>query len=392
MTALADAKAHARAVVDGARDDLVGLSHRIHATPELAFEEERSSRWVSDALTEGGFEVSMPAFDIPTAFVGTVGSGPLVIAVCAEYDALPSVGHACGHNIIASSAVGAGLALADLVDDFGLTLQILGTPAEERGDRSGKILLLERGAFDGVHAAMMVHPHPNDVAMPNMIAAGIFDVLYTGKEAHAAAWPELGINAADALTVAQTSIGLLRQHLLITDRVHGIITKGGDAPNVVPAHTSARYMVRSERLPELEALRRRVLNCFEAGATATGATLEIVGGEFPYAHVEHDPAMAGIYQANAEALGRSFVQLGRASGSTDMGNVSLAIPSIHPFIGIESGGAVNHQPEFTAACIQPAADQAVVDGAAALAWTVLDIATDPAQRDRLTRRKEMSHA
>jgi amidohydrolase len=383
-----DAKEQARSTVEARRDELLQLSHQIHAHPELAFEEHQSSGWVAGALAGGGFDVSRGAYDMPTAFVATVGDGPLHVAICAEYDALPAVGHACGHNIIASSAVGAGLALAGLAEEFGLTVQVFGTPAEERGERSGKILLLERGAFDLVHAAMMVHPHPMDVAMPKMIAVGVFDVFYDGKEAHAAAWPELGINAADALTIAQTSIGLLRQHILSTDRVHGIITKGGDAANIVPAHTSARYMVRSERLPELQALRDRVVKCFEAGATATGATLEIVGGDHPYAQVEHDPELAAIYQANAEALGRTFVELGRASGSTDMGNVSLAVPSIHPFIGIDSGDAVNHQPEFAAACVAPAADKAVIDGAVALAWTALDIASNDALRKRLMTRTE----
>jgi amidohydrolase len=387
-----DAKAGARSAIDARRDDLIELSHRIHATPELGFEEECSSAWVAEVLDAAGFEVRKPAYDLPTAFVATAGHGPLTIAICAEYDALPSVGHACGHNIIASSAVGAALGLAGVVDDLGLTIQVIGTPAEERGDSSGKILLLERGAFDGVHAAMMVHPHPHDVLMPNMIAAGIFDAEYTGKEAHAAAWPELGINAADALTVAQVGIGLLRQHILMTDRIHGIVTKGGEAPNIVPAHTTGRFQVRSERIGELEALRARVIKCFEAGATATGAQLKIVGGQSPYAHVKHDVELAEIYRANAERLGRVFIDLGRASGSTDMGNVSQVVPSIHPFIGIDSSPAVNHQPEFTAACVRPAADRAVIDGAVSMAWTAIDIASNDGLRERLMTPREAARS
>ena len=246
------------------------------------------------------------------------------------------------------------------------TVQVIGTPAEEHGGRSGKILLLEHGAFRDVHAAMMVHPAPYDVATPNLIASTTFDAEYTGKEAHAAAWPELGINAADALTVAQVAIGLLRQHIIATDRVHGIITKGGDAANIVPAHTSARYKVRSERVDDLERLRERVIRCFEAGATATGAKLEITGGESPYAHVDHDAAMAACYRRNAELLGRTFVAMDRPAGSTDMGNVSLVVPTIHPFIGIDLSPAVNHQPEFAACCVRPAADQAIIDGAVRL--------------------------
>jgi metal-dependent amidase/aminoacylase/carboxypeptidase family protein len=259
-------------------------------------------------------------------------------------------------------------------------VSVIGTPAEEVGNRAGKILLLDRGAFAGVHAAMMVHPAPFDVVMPPMIAVCELDVHYTGKEAHASAFPEKGVNAADALTVAQTAIGLLRQHIRPTDRVHGFITKGGDAANVVPAHTSARYMVRARTLGELHEIKERVLRCFEAGAVASGAKLEILGGEQPDAEVRHDPRLAALYAANAIAAGRTFPDLGsaleRGTGSTDMGNVSLALPSIHPLIGIDSLPAVNHQPEFAAHCATPSADRAVFDGALALAWTAIDVALD----------------
>ncbi|MFI5286240.1 MAG: M20 family metallopeptidase [Candidatus Dormibacteria bacterium] len=383
---LTAAKGEAQRSVAAARPALIELSHRIHANPELAFEEVQSSTWLAESLTAAGFDVERLAGRLSTAFIATMGTGPLHIAICAEYDALPAMGHACGHNIIAASAVGAGIGLGRLADDFGLTVQVIGTPAEELGDRSGKILLLEHGAFRDVHAGMMVHPSPYDIAAPNLIASTTFDAAYTGKEAHAAAWPELGINAADALTVAQVAIGLLRQHILATDRVHGIITKGGDAANIVPAHTSARYKVRSERVEDLERLRERVIRCFEAGATGTGALLEITGGRTPYAHVEHDAALAACYQRNAESLGRTFVAMDRPAGSTDMGNVSLVVPTIHPFIGIDSSPAVNHQPEFAACCVRPGADQAIIDGAVAMAWTALDIAADDNQRARLLSR------
>ena len=317
---------------------------------------------------------------MPTAFVAKKGTGPLHVAICAEYDCLPGIGHACGHNIIAAMAVGAALAAARVADEVGLTISVVGTPAEEVGNASGKILLLERGAFEGIHAAMMVHPAPFDMLAAKIIAASMFDVHYTGKESHASAFPELGINAADALTVAQTALGLLRQHIRSTDRIHGIVTNGGDAPNVVPAHTSARYIIRSQTLSELADLRPRVHRCFEAGALATGATVRIAGGDKPYAEMRHDPIMAALYRRNAEALGRVFPPLGewetRPTGSTDMGNISLAIPSIHPMIGIESLPAVNHQPEFAAHCVTEAADKALADGALAMAWTTIDLATE----------------
>lgn len=382
-----DAKTGAREELNAAQKSLIDLSHRIHAHPELGFQEEKACGWLAESLSNAGFAVERGACEVPTAFTARAGSGPLHIAICAEYDCLPGIGHACGHNIIAATAVGAGIAIKSVADEVGLTIHIIGTPAEEVGNASGKILLLERGAFKGVHAAMMVHPAPFDVVTPKIIAASMFEVLFEGKEAHASAFPELGINAADALTVAQTAIGLLRQHIRPTDRIHGIVTKGGDAPNVIPAHTSARYIIRGQTLEELEELRPRVYRCFEAGAIATGSRQKIVGGDKPYAQMAHDPDMAMAYRRNAEALGRSFPDLGplmeRAAGSTDMGNVSLSLPAIHPFIGINSLPAVNHQPEFTALCITEAADQAISDGALAMAWTAIDLALNPTVCDRL---------
>jgi amidohydrolase len=381
-------KPAAREVIEAARNDLVALSHRIHGHPELGFEEEHAAAWLTEALADAGFAVETGIGDLPTAFRARTGSGPLHIAICAEYDSLPGIGHACGHNIIAATAVGAAMAMARIADDAGLTVAVVGTPAEEVGDGGGKILLLQRDAFEGVHAAMMVHPAPLDIAEPTIIAASSFDVHYIGKESHASGFPELGINAADALTIAQTSIGLLRQHIRPTDRVHGIVTKGGDAPNVIPGHTSARYMVRARTLDELDDIYAKVRRCFEAGALATGSTLEMEGGGQPYAHMVHHHAMASAYRRNAEALGRRFPDLGttaeRAAISTDMGNVSLAMPAIHPAIGIGSLPAVNHQPEFTAHCVTPEADQALIDGAIAMAWTAIDLATDASMRQQLT--------
>jgi amidohydrolase len=381
-----NAKTAAREAFDAARGRVVALSHRIHARPELAFEEEHAAGWIADLLDAAGFAVERGVGGLPTALRARAGRGPLHVAFLAEYDSLPGIGHACGHNMIAASAVGAAIAAARVADDVGLTITLLGTPAEEAG--GGKILLLERGVFAGIHAALMVHPAPVDAVDPPALALADIDVHYTGRAAHASAAPELGINAADALTVAQTAIGLLRQHFRSGDRVHGIVTRGGEAANIVPAGTSAAYMIRARTSADLDELQARVRRCFEAGALATGATLEIVPRAPDYAPVRHDPALAALYRANAEALGRSFPSLehvlARGAGSTDMGNVSQALPAIHPYIGIPSLPAVNHQPEFTAACITTAADQAVVDGALSLAWTAIDAAA-PEQRRRLLR-------
>jgi amidohydrolase len=378
---VADAKEAARERVEQARDELVALSHRIHANPELGFEEERACAWLCELLEGAGLQVERGVGDLPTAFAARAGSGPLHVVVCAEYDALPGVGHACGHNVIAAMAAGAGLALARVADEVGLRVTVLGTPAEEGG--GGKILLLQRGAFDGAHAAMMVHPSPYEQAEMPIIAVDHMEVAYTGKEAHASAYPFLGVNAADALVVAQTAIGLLRQHLRAGDRVHGIVTKGGEAANIIPAHTQGAWMVRAETLDQLQEVRDKVVRCFEAGALATGSTLELTRDPNPYSEMRHDHELSARYQRNAEALGRSFVDPDRGAGSTDMGNVSLAMPSIHPTIGIDALPAVNHQPEFTAKCATPAADQAVFDGAVAMAWTAVDAATDATLRGRL---------
>jgi amidohydrolase len=377
------AKQKAAELVGRRRDDLVALSHALHADPELAFEEERSAERVAGMLADGDLVTERGVCGLPTAFAASAGEGPLTLAICAEYDALPGIGHACGHNVIAAAAVGAGLALASLADDLGLSVRILGTPAEEGG--GGKILMLERGAFSGVNAAMMVHPAPTELPQMPCLAVAHVELRYTGKEAHASAYPERGVNAADALTVAQVAVGLLRQHLRYKEQVHGIVTHGGDVPNVIPAHTAARYYVRAPSLAELENLEPKVWRCFEAGALATGATLEIERKSPNYSEFVADEEMLAVYRRNAVALGRRFPEPGGSAmgGSTDMANVSLALPAIHPMLGIDSLPAVNHQPAFAAAAAGPAADQAVHDGALAMAWTAIDLALDPGQRDRL---------
>jgi len=379
------AKAAAASVIEQHLGDLVALSHSVHATPELCFNETTSAHSVAEALRRGGLSVTEGVYDLPTAFESRSGDGELVIAVCAEYDALPDVGHACGHNIIAASAVGAGLALAAVADEIGLEVRVLGTPAEEGG--GGKIFMLDRGAFDGVHAAMMVHPWPTERLTGACLAVAHFDVHFGGKEAHASAAPWEGINALDAMTISQVALGLLRQQLPPGDQVHGIITRGGGAANVIPAAVTGRFMARSRTIDGLFALEARVRACFEAGSLATGSTVRYEKLSPDYSHMEADPALVAAYRINAESLGRNFdaddADTPLPTFSTDMANVSLAVPTIHPLIGIEAGGAVNHQHEFAAACITPSADAAVRDGALALAWTAIDAATDPALRARL---------
>lgn len=388
----ADAKGRARDTVVAARDALVELSHRVHERPELAFEEFDASALIVDVLRARGLAVEAPFVELATAFRGRLGGGPLHIAVCAEYDALPEVGHACGHNLIAAAAVGAAIGLAPLVDELGITLHVLGTPAEEIGNGGGKVLMVERGVFDDVHAVLMVHPGAEDILANPFYAVSMFDVRYLGKESHAAMYPELGINAADAFTIAQTALGVMRQQLPATVRVHGVITNGGAAANVIPGETRARYMVRAPSLEELDAARQRVMRCFEAGAVGTGATLEIIGGDKPYAEVRHDHALGSAFAQNWRALGRgSFPQKERRAGaSTDLGNVSRVVRSIHPLLAVGApDGVVNHQPAFAAFCATPTADSVMVDAAIALAWTAIDAATNTELRASLLRREGM---
>ncbi|MFE7328985.1 M20 family metallopeptidase [Streptomyces sp. NPDC057565] len=374
-----------RTAVAGVADELLALSHRIHAHPEVAWEEEKAARWVGYALNDLGFDVRPGTAGLPTAFTATLGSGPLHLGICAEYDALPGLGHACGHNVIAAAAVGAAAGLAPLVDELGLTLTVFGTPAEEGG--GGKILMLERGAFDGVHAAMMVHPGPVDVAEADPFAVAHLKVRYHGKAAHAAAYPEQGRNAADAFTVAQVAIGLLRQQLPGRTRVHGMMTRGGEAPNAIPELTEGRWYVRADTLEQLAELQPRVERCFEAGALASGCELEIEPESRPYSEFRNDAELLAMYRRTATELGRRFetgtpaARMNRAS--TDMGNVSRVLPAIHPYLGIGSLPAVNHQKEFAAHCVGAAADRAVLDGAAAMALTAAAVAADPVQRERL---------
>ncbi|MDQ6524994.1 M20 family metallopeptidase [Nocardioides sp. LHD-245] len=363
---------------------LVALSRDLHRHPETAWEETRAAAWVADRLSSYGYEVTPAYLGFPTALHARIGSGPLRVGLCVEYDALPGLGHACGHNLIAAMSTGAAGALAQVADDLGLTVEVYGTPAEEGG--GGKIELLDRGAFAGLDLAMMVHPAPVDVAEARPFAVSHSEIVFRGKASHAAAYPEDGVNAADAFTISQVAIGLLRQQLPGTARVHGIVTQAGEAPNAIPETASGRWYVRAASLDELADIEPRVRRCFEAGALATGCELEIAPESQPYAEFRTDGSALAAYVANAERLGRRFDTSGRASrmnrASTDMGNVSQVVPAIHPYIGIDSLPAVNHQAAFAEHTLGPAAERAVHDGAVALAWTAIDRARQARQEGR----------
>ncbi|MBO1332204.1 amidohydrolase [Streptomyces sp. VRA16 Mangrove soil] len=357
-------------------DRLIALSHSLHAEPETALDEHRSAAKIAGLLDAAGFTVTRPLDALPTALDATYGTGELVIAFCAEYDALPGIGHACGHNVNGAAAVGAALGLAAVADDLGVTVRLIGTPAEE--DIGGKALLIEAGVFDDVAAALMVHAAAEDSVGASSLAIGAWDISYRGRPAHAALAPWEGINALDALTVAQTALGLLRQHLPQGSLVHGIVTDGGSAPNVVPDLTRARYEVRAPTLEQLRSVQGRVRACFEAGALATGAELRLEPHGRDFADLVQDPYLTAAYTEAARGLGRTpRSRHGDTMASTDMGNVSRLLPAIHPTIGYDTGGALQHTAAFAAYGTSPGADRAVLDGATALALTAVAAADGP---------------
>ncbi|MFI9629021.1 M20 family metallopeptidase [Streptomyces sp. NPDC052042] len=358
--------------IEERRDALLDLSHRIHGSPEIAFTEHRAAAWCAELLRDQGFVVTTPAYGLDTAFEAVTGDGPLTIAVVCEYDALPGLGHACGHNLIAAAGIGAALGLAPLADELGLRVRVLGTPAEERG--AGKALMLREGAFDGVDAAMMVHPCPFEMADFHSFALGTLSVTYTGRGAHPSLNPHEGRNAADALTVAQVAIGLLRQQLPPHWRVHGITTEAGTAPNAIPERARAAYELRALAAEDLAELRARVEACFRAGALATGCEVTLERPEPDYLDFRGDPELIRLWTANAHALGRPEPVERPPFACTDMGNVSHVVPSIHPVLDISGGACGPHEAAFAEAAVSAKAERAVLDGATAMAWTAADLA------------------
>lgn len=360
---------------EGVESELRSISRWMYENPEIGYEEVESSARLAAFLGDHGFSVEHPTGGLDTAFAATVGSdGPRVV-ICCEYDALPEVGHACGHNIIATAAVGAGIAVAGLVDELGIRVTVLGTPAEEGA--GGKVDLIDAGAFEDAAASMMIHPGPHDLLDPSFQARTSYTVEYFGKESHAAFAPWEGVNALDAFVQAYVSTAALRQQILPTDRIHCIIDHGGDANNIIPNHTRSTWGVRSADGDRLDELIPKVHACLEAAALATGCRLELNPVGHPYINMINNPTMTALFQANSTILGRPLpleADVGASGGSSDMGNVSHVVPSIHPMLAIETNGAVNHQAAFAASTITPSGERAIREGALAMAHTIIDMA------------------
>ena len=368
------AKARIQADVDALGPKLIETSHQIHLSPELYFQEHRAVELLCDVLINEGLSVERPVFGLETGFVARVGTGtgPTVAVLC-EYDALPELGHACGHNIIAAAGLGAGIAAARLATDAGGKLLIMGTPAEEFG--GGKVVMANAGAFEGVDAAMMIHPSDEETAEHLTLAIASWEVTYRGAAAHASVSPWQGRNALDAAVFGYNAIAALRQHIRPTERIHGVFKKAGEQPNIVPEISIAEWWIRSDTSESLQALNERVMQCLQAGALAAGCEMEHAVTCPDYYDMRTNAPLAEMYISNMEALGR---QVGHADpahglGSTDMGNVSQLVPAIHPMIKISPPGIRIHTREFADWARGPAGDRAILDGAKALAMTIADL-------------------
>jgi amidohydrolase len=375
----ADVKTRVAAAVEAARDEIVELSHRIHANPEPAYEEVQAATWVADALRAHGFDVQHPAGSLATAIRATKaggagGAGPR-IGILAEYDALPGLGHGCGHNTMAASGVGAAIALAAIADELRGEIVFLGTPAEERG--SGKQQMIDDGLFAGLDAALLYHPCDRDHVESHPKASEDIDVVFTGLQAHASSDPWKGRNALDALISLFTSVGLWRQQLRPSARVHGIIREGGTAANVIPDRTSAWFMIRSDDPVDYAAMRERFTAMCEASAQATGTTVEVAWSGYASTMV-NNPVLAQRFRANMGAYGLVDQGDDADSGSTDMANVSWVCPTIHPDLAICEPGVAGHSIQFRDAAVTPRADETTLLAATLIAQTAVDLFLDPA--------------
>jgi amidohydrolase len=374
----ADVKARAAEAVEAAREEILDLSHRIHANPEPAFEEHRAAGWVADVLAGHGFAVERPAGRLETALrarlAGGLGTDGPRIGVLAEYDALPGLGHGCGHNTMAASGVGAAIALAGVRSAFAGEIVFLGTPAEERG--SGKQFMIDDGLFEGLDAALLFHPCDRNHVDSAPLASEDVSVVFHGLQSHASSEPWEGRNALDAMIALFSSVGLWRQQLPPHCRVHGIIQEGGTAANIIPDRTRAWFMIRSADQAYYEVMKARFRQLCEAAALAADVTVEV---EFSgFASTMHTNwRIADRWIANAQAYGIEDQGPDGTSGSTDMANVSWVVPTIHPDLSITDQPTPGHSIEFRDAAGRPRADETVLLAATLVAQTALDLFLDP---------------
>jgi amidohydrolase len=365
--------------LDHLTDDLERLSHQIHANPELGFQEVKAAGWLADFLAAHGFKVERGVAGVDTAFRATLetGDGPTIAILC-EYDALPGIGHACGHNVIAAAGAGAGAGLAAVRDRLPRgRILVIGTPAEEGG--GGKIRLIRGGVFKDVAAAMMVHGWAGWLAHQDLLGIVRVGFEFTGKAAHASAYPWDGVNALDAVIQTFNNISMLRQQIRPEFRIHGIVTHGGAAPNIIPEFAAATFLVRAPALDEMWALHKRVIACAEGAARATGCTLKVVEQDNAYEPFKRNTTLVEVFRANL----RRFVVTESPEdrdhlGSSDVGNVSQVIPTIQPMVKIAPDGTPVHSRAFLEAAASPLAREGLLIAAKSMAMTALDLLTEPA--------------
>ncbi len=372
--------------VEAVFPDLVRISRAIHDRPELGYEERQAAALLTEFLQGKGFEVESGIGEVATAFQASLGSSPTpTVAFLTEYDALPNLGHACGHNLIAAAGIGAGAALASVLDECGGSVRVIGTPAEEM--HGGKIRLIEKGCFEGIDAALMFHPSVRNAVVKRTLAMTELRFAFHGKSSHAAAAPELGINALDAMVLAFSGINALRQQIPGDGRIHGIITRGGDAPNIIPAFTEARIAVRALERPVMENLLERVRGCIEGAARATGCTFEMETVGPAYEGMTPNRTLASIFQEKVEALGITIDDHDELLyiGSSDIGNLSRILPAIHPELSICGFESIPHTPGFAEAARSEVAEEIMKTAAQALALTGLTVLRDPEVREKMTR-------
>jgi amidohydrolase len=369
--------------VDQLASDLLVVSGFLHANPELAYEEHQAAELLTGVLEEHGFAVTRGVADLPTAFTGRAGAGSPRIAFLAEYDALPGLGHACGHNLIGTASLGAALAVKSVLDRVPGEILLVGCPAEEKG--GGKIALTEAGVFAGTDAAMLVHPSNRTEMVKLALGMRELTAEFFGKASHAAAAPDQGINALDAAVLSYTAIGVLRQQVRSDARIHGIITHGGQAPNIIPDYAAARFYVRALDLPYMDDLFHRVVACCEAAAQATGCRVKVTPASKDYHPYKPIYSLAELFQRNLESLGERVDQgpVDRELGSTDVGNVSQVVPTIQPMLQISPRDVTCHMAAFAEAAGSEAAQRAMFLAAKALAMTAVDLLTEPATLERV---------
>jgi amidohydrolase len=364
--------------VDRLADDHEAQSRRIHHQPQLANHEVQAARWLSDDLAGQGFEVERGVAGVDTAFRATVetGAGPTIAILC-EYDALPSIGHACGHNVIATSGAGAGAALAAVRDALPAgRIQVIGTPAEEGG--GGKVKLIEGGVFEGVDVAMMIHGFDRWILHQDLLGIVRVGFEFMGKAAHASADPWEGVNALDAVIQTFNNVSMLRQQIRPETRIHGIVTQGGAAPNIIPEAAACTFYVRATKLDDMWALHKRVVACAQGAATATGCSLKVVEVEAPYEPLKRNDTLLGLFRTNMRTTGAvESPPLPDRMGSSDIGNVSQVIPAIQPMVQIAPHGTPIHSRDFEAAAVSPLARQGMCQAAKTMAMTTYDLLADP---------------